>query len=222
MAVRSLTQSKELVTSLNHHGICVSYNTVKQIDVDLAEQIVTTAGDNGVSLPPVYETTSLLNGATDNFDSNESTLVGIGSTHDTILALFQNVSGNLEKPSLKDPFKVEPQYIQFQSKVRCQQLVRIGTVKECGEIPTEYNLSEVPSDYTALALASEAVLPSLTTESLAASPVIITTTEPTPNIVNSMTTVTEVPDTTPRDHFSIIMDIFQLWTVYYSVLHITI
>ena len=52
-----------------------------------------------------------------------------------------------------------------------------------------------------MALASEAVLPSLTTESLAASPVIITTTEPTPNTVNSTTAVTEVPDTTPRDYF---------------------
>ena len=50
MAMQSLTQSKQLVTSLNHHGISVSYNTVKQIDVDLAEQIVTTAGDNGSTL----------------------------------------------------------------------------------------------------------------------------------------------------------------------------
>ena len=29
-AVHSLTRSKELVTALNHHGICVSYNIVKR------------------------------------------------------------------------------------------------------------------------------------------------------------------------------------------------
>ena len=50
-AVHSLTRSKELVTALNHHGIYVSYNTVKRIDVDLAEQIITTAGDSRVPLP---------------------------------------------------------------------------------------------------------------------------------------------------------------------------
>ena len=98
-AVHSLTRSKELVTALNHHGICVSYNTVKRIDVDLAEWIITTAGDNRVPLPAVFEATSPLNGALDNFDCNESTLAGTSSTHDTILVLFQNIPINLEKPS---------------------------------------------------------------------------------------------------------------------------
>lgn len=72
-AVHSLTRSKELVTALNHHGICVSYNTVKRIDVDLAERIITSTGDNRVPLPAVFESTSPLNGALDNFDRNEST-----------------------------------------------------------------------------------------------------------------------------------------------------
>ena len=86
--VHGLTRSKQLVTALNHHGICVSYNTVKRIDVDLAERIITTAGNNRVPLPSVLEATSPLNGALDNFDRNESTLAGTGSTHDTILVLF--------------------------------------------------------------------------------------------------------------------------------------
>ena len=53
-AVHSLTRSKELVTALNYHGICVSYNTVKMIDVDLVERIITTVGDNRVPLPAVF------------------------------------------------------------------------------------------------------------------------------------------------------------------------
>ena len=91
--VHSLTRSKELVTALNRHG--VSYNTVNRIDVDIAEQIISTAGDNRIPLPPVLESSSL-NTAMDNFDHNESALAGIGSTHDTILVLFQNVPTNKE------------------------------------------------------------------------------------------------------------------------------
>jgi hypothetical protein len=84
---------------LNHHGIYASYNTVRRIDVDLAERIITTAGDNRVPLPTVLEATSPLNGAMDNFDRNESTLAGTGSTHDTIL--FQNVP-SVKKSHLKE------------------------------------------------------------------------------------------------------------------------
>jgi len=40
--------------------------------VNLAELIITTAGDNRVSLPAVFETTSPLNGAMDNFDCNKN------------------------------------------------------------------------------------------------------------------------------------------------------
>ena len=43
-AVHSLTQLKELVTALCQHGVCVGYNTVRRIDVDLAEQVIATAG----------------------------------------------------------------------------------------------------------------------------------------------------------------------------------
>ena len=53
--VHSLTRSKELMTAFNRYGICVSYNTVKRIDVDIVEQIISTAGDNRIPLPPVLE-----------------------------------------------------------------------------------------------------------------------------------------------------------------------
>ena len=65
-AVHSLTRSKELITALCQHGVCVSYNTVRRIDVDLAEQVIATAGTNRFPLPRVFEATSPLNGALDN------------------------------------------------------------------------------------------------------------------------------------------------------------
>ena len=146
--VHSLTRSKELVTALNHHGICVSYNTVKRIDVDLAERIITTAGNNRVPLPAVLEATSPLNGAMDNFDHNESTLAGTGSTHDTILVIFQNVPISVEKPSAESEISarsVDTQSrttVKLRSKVLCQKIIRMGPVKERGEIHLDYKVSE--------------------------------------------------------------------------------
>jgi hypothetical protein len=147
--VHSLTRSKELVTALNRHGICVSYNTVKRIDVDIAEQIISTAGDNRIPLPPVLESSSPLNAAMDNFDRNESTLAGTGSTHDTILVLFQNVPTNKENPSdesdiLTRPFSAQSRTtVKLRSKVHCQQLIRMGAMKERGEIGENFKVSEI-------------------------------------------------------------------------------
>ena len=127
-AVHALTRSKELVTALNQHGICITYNMVKRIDVDLAEQIIATAGNSRVPIPAVLETSSPLNGAMDNFDRNESTLAGTGSTHDTILVLFQNVRRNLEKPSAESELSSRPPSslsrttVKLRSKVGCQEL----------------------------------------------------------------------------------------------------
>ena len=111
--VHSLTRSKELVTTLSHHRVCVSYNTVKRIDVDLAEQIIATAGDNRVPLPTVLEETSPLNRALDNFDRNESTLARTGSTHDTISKMFQliwrNHQSRVRYPQGPLPLRAGPQ-----------------------------------------------------------------------------------------------------------------
>ena len=63
--------------------------------------MIATAGANRVPFPRVFEATSPLNGALDNFDRNESTLGGTGSSHDTKLVLFQNVPLKLMKPPCK-------------------------------------------------------------------------------------------------------------------------
>ena len=131
-AVHSLARSKELVTALCQHGVCVSYNTVRRIDVDLAEQVIAIAGDNRVPLPRVLEATSPLNGALDNFDHNESTLAGTGSSHDTILILFQNVSLNLMKPPRESEITTRflatqnRTTVKLRSQVSCQEHNLLG------------------------------------------------------------------------------------------------
>ena len=130
-AIHSMTRSKELITALNHHGICASYNTIRRIDVDIAEQIITTTNDSRVPIPPVLEATSPLNGAMDNFDRNENTLAGTASTHDTILVLFQNVPLQLQKPLSEGQISTRPPYlssrtsVKLRSTVSCQQLIKM-------------------------------------------------------------------------------------------------
>jgi hypothetical protein len=93
-----------------------------------------------VPLPAVLEATSPLNGAMDNFDCNKSTLAGTGSTHDTILVLFQNVPVNKEKSSegseisTRLPVSQDRISVRLRSKVKCQELIWMGPMKHRGEI----------------------------------------------------------------------------------------
>jgi len=112
------------------------------------ELIWTLLGNNRVPIPAVLESSTPLNGAMDNFDRNESTLAGTGSTHDTILVLFQNVPRNLEKPSGENALSIRHlsnksrTTVKLRSKVGCQELIRMGIVRERGEIPANYKVSE--------------------------------------------------------------------------------
>ena len=116
--------------------------------MDLAERIIETAGNNRVPLPHVLEATSPLNGAMDNFDRNESTLAGTGSTHDTILVLFQNVPVTLAKPCNDYEISTRPNStesrstVKLRSNVSCQELIRMEAIKERGEVGTTYEKSE--------------------------------------------------------------------------------
>ena len=152
--IDSLTRSKELVTALNCHGVCASYNTIRRIDVDLAERIISIAGDNRVPLPSVLEATSPLNGAMDNFDRNESTLAGTGSTHDIILVLFQNVPVDREKPSDGSEISTRLPVSQnrLQSKVKCQELIWMGPMQHRGETDASAQDIFTPVTSTSLVL----------------------------------------------------------------------
>ena len=119
---------------------------VKRIDVDIVEQIISTAGDYRIPLPPILESSSPLNTAMDNFDCNESTLAGTGSTHDTILVLFQNAPTNKGKPTNESGistrlFSTQSRTtVKLRSKVHCQQLVRMGAMIERGEISENFKI----------------------------------------------------------------------------------
>ena len=205
-AVHSLTRSKELVTALCQHGICVSYNTVRRIDVDLAEQVIAIAGDNRVPLPRVLETTSPLNGALDKFDRNENTLAGTGSSHDTILILFQNVPLNLMKPPRESEISTRflatqnKTTVKLRSQVRCQELIKMGALKERGEIPANYKVIKTLTN---------SVTPGITASATTGNPNMVSTTatadfmltDPFPTTADSSAAFTESTKAINSDNF---------------------
>ncbi len=186
------------------------------------------AGDNRVPLPPVLEATSPLNGAMDNFDWNESTLAGTGSTHDTILVIFQSVPVEQERPSDESEISARPvstqsrTTIKLRSKVSCQELITMGGLKARGEIDANYNvLDTVFNPDTSVtdirASTSDTVatgVPS-TTESTGVMPDVHTSkiTEPFPEVESPATECSVVATTEcSRSIKSICLDYF-VWLV---------
>jgi len=91
--------------------------------VDLAEQVIHTAGKNRVPLPAVLEATSPLNRAMYNFDHNESTLAGTSSSHDTSLILFKNVPLVLNKPPRESGISTRFLFTQSRTTVKLRSKV---------------------------------------------------------------------------------------------------
>ena len=89
-AIHDTGQSKKLIQILNRMGLCTIYEELEIIDVGLAQRIIDLGREPRVPVPPVIQDGVMLHGAMDNYDNNEGTLSGIGSSHDTILMLFQN------------------------------------------------------------------------------------------------------------------------------------
>jgi len=89
LGLKSITGSRKVIEILNHFGHCLHYNTIEELETDLAisieEQSSTTPSElqctDGLS-------TSL---AWDNFDHNNETLSGKDTLHDTVGICYQNI-----------------------------------------------------------------------------------------------------------------------------------
>ena len=107
----------------------LAINTVRRIEVDIAEQVTATASANRVPLPKVFEATSSLNGVLDNFHSIKCSLAGTGSSNDIMLVIFQNVPFKLMKPPKQSEISERSlttqsrTTVKLRSKVRCQELI---------------------------------------------------------------------------------------------------
>ena len=132
--IHNLTRSKELIEILNTLGFCFGYKKMKNIDFAIAKRITSLLGPNDrVPLAPVFIPAHPISGAMDNFDHIERNLSGKGSSHDTVLVLFQNVPvndtspSNLNKISVRSSQNVALQLPAAHSLTGCDTLSKVGT-----------------------------------------------------------------------------------------------
>ena len=80
----------------------------------------------------------------DNFNHTEVTSSGIGSSHDTILILFQNQNENENSPkALSKKPTGSPQNQKSQEKIRpCLELIKMGKFGGRGKIPVTFSPSD--------------------------------------------------------------------------------
>ena len=88
-AIHEAYRNATLITSFNRYGICISYDEVQHHHNDMGRFIVESSSD--VVLFPSSSQFTIA--AFDNFDHDEATLSGIGGSHDTVRALFQDDDG---------------------------------------------------------------------------------------------------------------------------------
>lgn len=92
----SRCKSKNLITIMNRLRLCMSYDELKRIDLCLPTWNIESARENRVALPENIENSIAIHGAINNYDNEEGTQSGIGSSHNTILMLFQNAYSSVE------------------------------------------------------------------------------------------------------------------------------
>ena len=138
-AIHETCRSKVLITSLNHLGIAVSYDTVERQDHQLATRIITLAEGHLIPIPPIIIKGKPLRAAMDNFDKEEDSPSGIGGTHDTVLFLFQDSSEEFsDNRSDIDYATINTRKRTFGETLTCQNLVPFMKPKVRGTIATEY------------------------------------------------------------------------------------
>ena len=121
-------KSKELITSFNRSGLCISYTSMKNHRSDLAKFAVAQSSENGLPLPSHFSSNMFTISALDNFDhSDKNTLSGKSSSHDTVITLFQEVPTQKESKPLRS--EVNLQNVKTLSKLHCQELVPFSTDK---------------------------------------------------------------------------------------------
>ena len=83
-------KSRELITSFNRCGVCVSYNSMKRHREALAKYAVRRSEPSGIPLPSHFSLNHFTLAAFDNFDHDDKyTLSGLSSSHNTASHYFK-------------------------------------------------------------------------------------------------------------------------------------
>lgn len=145
-AIHETCKSKTLITSLNHIGLCISYESLQRMNYSFAARAVSLSENNRVPLSPHFARDIPLSASMDNFDHEEDTKSGIGGTHDTVLVLFQedkqprNTQQNL---NIRSNFVGQRQK-KLNDLISCQKLVPFVKPKMRGTISSEFEPCDIP------------------------------------------------------------------------------
>ena len=96
-------KSREVITSLNKVGVCVSYNEILRARDDLAKYTIARSMDCHIPLPSHFTNDKFTFAAFDNFDhQDQSSASGKFSNHDTVMTVFQVKPENIPKKTCEN------------------------------------------------------------------------------------------------------------------------
>ena len=135
----------------NQLGLGISYDEVERVDIGSTQEIINLTGPNRVPVPKNMNSSSIIHGAMDYFDHEESTLSGIEGSHDTILVLFQKPDMvQIQEEISKKPENISKLLANKSSLsciLDCRTLIRRGKFCSRVEIPADFQ-PKLPPDMT--------------------------------------------------------------------------
>ena len=123
-------------------GLVISFDEIDRIDIGNTQEIINLTGPNRVPVPKNMNSSSIIHGAMDYFDHEESTLSGIEGSHDTILVLFQKPDMvQIQEEISKKPENISKLLANKSSLsciLDCRTLIRRGKFCSRVEIPADF------------------------------------------------------------------------------------
>ena len=134
-------KSRELITTLNRIGVCVSYNEVQRSRKNLAHYSCIEGEKYGVPIPSHFVHESFTIAAFDNFDHvDRSSSSGMMSSHDSVMVLFQIKPEN--PPSKPNKSSVAVQQSLKPTILPCQKLRTYSRGKKELVLPTSFSVTK--------------------------------------------------------------------------------
>ena len=119
-AIYEKCKSRELITSFNLVGISVSYKGIRQHRSNLAKLAILKSSENSIPMANHFVRSEFTLAAVDHFDhSDENSLSGMQSTHDTAMILCQTNFAIPNKPCKDD---INLKSVKSVKELPCQRI----------------------------------------------------------------------------------------------------
>ena len=144
-AIYDKSKSRELITSCNNLGFCVSYPELLKLRALFGFYIICRYISEDIPLPSHFNKSQFTLVSIDNFDHHDaSSLTGKHDTHDSAMVLFQSVPFRAHQVSLSSKGKVS-EYTDFRvagrryiSKLPCQMLRPFSYWNKAQALPDDF------------------------------------------------------------------------------------